>query len=141
MTCCPSVQKCSARCKEGKARQRPSGQTPDEQCPTEDARNQSLRVPDISRNAILLARVLMALSPSASRVFFCSEIAAILHHPLVESAIDYQSIKYSSGGYLEEPLVRIFQDGGGKVMEPKGLFEGDDVAYSLRRGGNKRKAP
>ena len=37
-----------------------------------------------------------------------------MHHPLVESAIDYQSMKCSSGGDLEEPLVRILHDGGGK---------------------------
>ena len=30
-----------------------------------------------------------------------------MRHPLVESAIDYHSIKRNSGGDLEEPLVRI----------------------------------
>jgi hypothetical protein len=60
--------------------------------------------------------------PSVSRVFFCSEIAAIVHHPLVESAIDYYFIKCSSGGDLEEPLVRILHDGGGKVIGTEGSF-------------------
>lgn len=89
----------------------PSGQTPDEQRPTEGARNESLRVPDIYSNAILLARVLMVLS---SLGLSWPELADIVHHPSVESARDYHPIKCRSGGDLEEPLVRILHDGGGK---------------------------
>ena len=61
MTYCLLVQKWCGRRDEGKSRQRPSGQTPDEQRSTEDARDQSFRTFHIS-NAILLARVLMVLS-------------------------------------------------------------------------------
>ena len=39
-----------------------------------------------------------------------------MRHPLVESAIDYHSIKCQRGGDLEEPLVGILHEGDDKVI-------------------------
>ena len=45
-----------------------------------------------------------------------------MHHPLVESAIDYNRIKCSSGGDLEESLVRIRHESGVKVIGTEESF-------------------
>jgi hypothetical protein len=45
-----------------------------------------------------------------------------VHHPLVETAIDYHSIKCSSGGDLEESLVRIRHESGVKVIGTEESF-------------------
>jgi hypothetical protein len=59
---------------------------------------------------------------SASGIFFRPELADIVHHPLVETAIDYHSIKCSSGEDLEESLVRIRHESGVKVIGTEESF-------------------
>lgn len=76
-------------------------------------------------NGVLVRPLMSCVPPRILEIIWCilpPELADIVHHPLVESAIDYHRIKCSSGGDLEESLVRIRHESGVKVIGTEESF-------------------